>query len=435
MLDNEYLEKKFYATMGYSLDLNNPQTFNEKLQWLKLYDRKPEYTVMVDKYLVKQYVAEKIGEEYIIPTLGVWDNAKDIDFDKLPNRFVLKCNHNSGTGMYICKDKSRLTPSDIKRIRKNLQKGLKQDYYLTGREWPYKDVPRKIIAEKFLEDKKTGELRDYKFFCFNGGVKCFKIDFDRFIDHRANYFDVDGNLLETGETVCPPDFARKIEMPKNLKAMLDMSEKLSKNIAFNRVDFYECDDKMYFGELTFYPNSGFGEFIKKTTDLEMGTWIELPKNSGGGYLINGEGYSLWIHSEEMLSNVANVVSSNGGLTDYKFFCFNGVVDCVMLCLDRESGDTKFYFFDREWNLLRYNKRGILASEDFTVEKPKHIDKMFDIAGKLSEGLPFVRVDLYNVNEQILFGELTFFPDSGFDPNLLRETDIRFGNLIRIGEIK
>lgn len=275
--DREYLEKKFYAMLGYSLDLSNPQTFNEKLQWLKLYDRKPEYTMMVDKYKVREYIKEKLGEEYLIPLLGVWDKAEDINFDKLPNRFVLKCNHNSGLGMYICKDKSKLTENQIKAIRKNLAKGLQQDYYLTGREWPYKDVPRKIIAEKYMEDKETGELRDYK-----------------------------------------------------------------------------------------------------------------------------------------------------------FFCFNGIVDCVMLCLDRSKGDTKFYFFDRNWNLLRYNVRGKNAPENFMIKKPKNIDKMFDLAAELSVDMPFARIDLYNSNDKIYFGEFTFYPDSGFDNNLLKETDKYFGNLITLG---
>lgn len=144
MSDEEYLSRKYQLYFGQKLDLQNPQTFNEKLQWLKLYNRKPEYTVMVDKYKVREYIAQELGEEYLIPLLGVWDNPDEIDFDALPNQFVLKCNHNSGLGMCICKDKSEL---DISKVKVELRKGLKQDYYLTGREWPYKDVPRKIIAE------------------------------------------------------------------------------------------------------------------------------------------------------------------------------------------------------------------------------------------------------------------------------------------------
>ena len=154
MPDKEYLQRKFRAKLGTSLNLDCPQTFNEKLQWLKIYNRTPEYTVMVDKYKVRDYIAQMLGEEYLIPLLGVWDDPEDIDFDALPNRFVLKCNHNSGSGMCICKDKSKL---NIAKVKAGLRKGLKQDYYLTGREWPYKDVPRKIIAEKYMEDA-SGDL-------------------------------------------------------------------------------------------------------------------------------------------------------------------------------------------------------------------------------------------------------------------------------------
>ncbi len=278
MQDEALLNRKYEAIFGKRLNLDNPQTFNEKLQWLKLYDRNPEYTIMVDKYKVRDYIKEKIGEEYLIPLIGVWDNPDDIDFDALPDKFVLKCNHNSGLGMCVCKDKSKL---NIENVKSELKKGLAQDYYLTGREWPYKNVPRKIIAEKYMTD--TSDSSDF--------------------------------------------------------------------------------------------------------------------------------------------------------TDYKFFCFNGYVDCVMVCLERSSGDTKFYFFDSNWNLKRLNTRGKNAPDGFTISKPSQMDKMFEIAAKLSKGLPFVRIDLYQSNDHIYFGEITFFPDSGFDANLLPETDKYFGNLIHLEDVK
>lgn len=277
MPDDVFLKRKFKATMGRELDLAAPKTFNEKLQWLKLYNRKPEYTMLVDKYLVRDYIREKLGKEYLIPLLGVWNTPEEIDFDALPDQFVLKCNHNSGVGMYICRDKSAM---DIQKVKQELHRGLAQDYYLPSREWPYKNVPRKIICEKFMSD-----------------------------------------------TPGATDF-----------------------------------------------------------------------------------------------------------TDYKFFCFNGKVDCVMVCLERSSGDTKFYFFDENWKLKRLNIRGKNAPEGFTIPKPSCMDKMFRIAAKLSEGMPFVRVDLYQSNDQIYFGELTFFPDSGFDANLLPETDAYFGSLIDLNLI-
>ena len=180
--DEAYLKLVYRLIFGRKLNLKNPKTFNEKLQWLKLYNRKPEYTLMVDKYEVKGYIAEQIGEEYVIPTLGVWDNFDDIDFDSLPNQFVLKCTHDSG-GLVICKDKSNL---DITKAREKINKALTRRFYYFGREWPYKNVKPRIIAEKYMVDKTVDELRDYKFFCFGGVCKCLKVDFDRFIEHHAN---------------------------------------------------------------------------------------------------------------------------------------------------------------------------------------------------------------------------------------------------------
>lgn len=272
--DRMYLRLRYMAAFGRRLDLRNPQTFNEKLQWLKLYNRKPEYTAMVDKLEAKKYVAGIIGEEYIIPTIGVWNNPEEIDFDSLPEQFVFKCTHNSGHGLCICKSKKDL---DIPAVKKSLAEALAEDYFLKGREWPYKNVPHRIIAEQYLSD-------------------------------------------------------------------------------------------------------------------------DSPQN-------------------------------RGSLSDYKFTCFNGQADNVMVCIDRDKGDTKFYFFDRDWKLLRLNKRGLEAPEGFTLEKPEAMDRMFDIAARLSEGIPFVRVDLYYVNGRIYFGELTFFPESGLDRNLLPETERLFGSRI------
>lgn len=278
MSDEEFLKKAFKVYIGDKLNLETPQTFNEKLQWLKLYNRKPEYTVMVDKYLVKDYVAKAIGEEYIIPTIGVWDKAEDIDFNQLPNRFVLKCNHNSGLGMYICKDKSKLTEKQIKTVRKNLTKGLKQDYYLTGREWPYKNVPRKIIAEQYMEDKETGELRDYKFFCFDGEPKALFVATDRQAKNKEtcfDFFDIEYNHLPIinghPNAQIPP---RK---PQHFDKMVELARHLSANIPHVRIDFYEVNGKVYFGEITFYQNSGFIPVYPKEWDKKLGDLINLPE--------------------------------------------------------------------------------------------------------------------------------------------------------------
>lgn len=279
MDDEAYLRRKYKACMGKELNLDSPKTFNEKLQWLKLNDRKPEYIMMVDKYAVRKYISDTIGEEYLIPLLGVWDNPDEIDFDALPKQFVLKCNHNSGLGMCICKDKSKL---NIEKVKADLRKGMQQDYYLTGREWPYKDVPRKIVCEKYMTDTRTNDLYDYKFFCFGGQVKCFKVDYDRFIEHHANYYDTSGGILPFGEAALPPVYDKSIKMTNNLKKMCELAEKLTAGTTFLRADFYDVEGKIYFGELTFYPASGIGSFTDDYWDSRLGEWIKLPDNIIGG---------------------------------------------------------------------------------------------------------------------------------------------------------
>lgn len=281
--DKLFLKFKFFKEMKHRLPIKHPTTFNEKLQWLKLYDRKPEYTMLVDKYKVRSYIAEKLGEEYLIPLLGVWDDPDEIDFNALPNQFVLKCNHNSGLGMCICKDKSKL---DIKKVKEELRKGLAQDYFLTGREWPYKDVPRKIICEKYMVDHLTQResnidentsLNDYKLMCFNGKVKCSFVCTDRFDADglKVTFFDRDWNALPFERHY--PRSQQNIPKPINYEKMIDFSEKLAEGIPFVRIDFYEIDYKLYFGEITFFPGGGFEEFTPKSADKELGSWIELPK--------------------------------------------------------------------------------------------------------------------------------------------------------------
>lgn len=274
MDDMKYLSKLFRASMGYKLNNENPKTFNEKLQWLKLYDRNPEYTIMVDKYRVREYIAKKIGEEYLIPLLGVWDDPDEIDFDSLPNQFVLKCNHNSGLGMCICKDKSKL---DIKKVKSELMKGLKQNYYLTGREWPYKNVPRKIIAEKYITDETGTNLRDYKFYCFDGKAKVVGIYQDRNTDKETtgDFFDMDLNWLDF--TFNMPNAKVKPSKPNHFEKMIEIAEILSEGIPHVRVDLYLSNDKIFFGELTFFDGSGFDKIEPIEWDIKLGEWINLPE--------------------------------------------------------------------------------------------------------------------------------------------------------------
>ena len=273
--DKAYLTLRYRALMGDWVNWKKPRKYQEKLQWLKVYNREPRYTMMVDKIAVKEWVKEVIGERYVIPTIGVWDRFEDIDFGSLPNQFVLKTNNGGGnTGVVVCVDKSKF---DKEEAKKKIEQSLKSSIYANFREWPYKDVKPRIFAEEYMSD------------------------------------DTD----------------------------------------FNK----------------------------------------------------------------------------GGLSDYKFTCFNGIADNVMVCVDRNSGETKFYFYDRQWNLLPLNVRGRNTDPSFKLPKPDCMDEMFDLAGKLSEGIPFLRVDLYCINGRPYFGETTFFPASGFDPNILPETELAFGDKI------
>ncbi len=271
--DKVFLKILYKYRMGKKLDLKNPVTMNEKLQWLKIYDRNPRYIEMVDKFQVRKLIINYLGNKYLIPLLGVWNRFEEINFDKLPDSFVLKTTHDSGS-VLICKMKSDF---NITLARDKIKKSLKSNYYYIGGEWPYKKIKPRIIAEEYITD---------------------------------------------------------------------------------------------------------------TPESDM-------------------------------------------LTDYKFYCFEGKADVVLLCIDRDKGKPKFYFFDRNWNLKRYNISGKNAPEGFTLPKPEFIDQMFEIAEKLSKGIPFVRIDLYFSCGRIFFGEFTFYPSSGMDKNRLPEADLMFGELIKL----
>ena len=278
MPDEEFLKRYYKAVFGKELNLANPQTFSEKLQWLKLYNRKPEYTVMADKYEAKKYVADRIGEEYIIPTYGVWDHFDDIDFQSLPDSFVLKCTHDSG-GVIICKDKNKL---DKKAAKKMLEKCLKRNFYYVYREWQYKNIKPRIIAEKLMEDSSTKELRDYKFFTFSGVAKALFIASDRqdpTQDTKFDFFDMDFNHLDFRNG--HPNATVAIEKPVCFDEMRRLAEVLSQGIPHVRVDFYEVNGKVYFGELTFAHWSGLVPFEPEEWDKTLGDWLQLPQKQIG----------------------------------------------------------------------------------------------------------------------------------------------------------
>ncbi len=273
MSDKFFLKTLWRRAMGYSLDLKNPKTFNEKLQWLKLYDHNPLYTTLVDKYLVKEWVAEKIGEQYIIPTLAKYDSVEEIDINQLPDQFVLKCNHDSGS-VIICTNKSSF---DIEMAKKKLQFYLDRDFYSLAREWPYKNVKRCIIAEQFMKDDRSGDLRDYKFFAFNGETKALFIASDRQAKNEETKFDFfDMNFTHLPITNGHPNSSVEVERPIMFDKMWKLANILSQGIPQVRVDFYEVNGKIYFGEMTLYHWGGMVPFEPRCWDEKFGGWITLP---------------------------------------------------------------------------------------------------------------------------------------------------------------
>lgn len=271
--DKLYLTLLYRGSTGEWINWSSPQTFNEKLQWLKIYNRKEEYGMMVDKNRVKEYVANKIGKEYVIPTLAHWDKAEKIDLNSLPNEFVLKTTHGGGgQDVIICRDKEKL---DLDKAKNKMAHSMRENNYPIFREWPYTLVKKSIIAEKFLQSE-NGELKDYKFFCFNGKPRFFKVDFGRFVEHHANYYDLDWNLLPFGEANFPPVPDHVEERPKNFDKMVEIVKTLAKGIPFVRIDLYNIEGQIYFGEITFFPASGLGRFTDKEWERKVGSMIQLP---------------------------------------------------------------------------------------------------------------------------------------------------------------
>ena len=268
--DKVYLKKLYKFRTGKKLNLKNPETFNEKLNWLKLYDRKPEYTVMADKYKAREYIAEKIGSQYLIPLLGVWDSPEEIDFDSLPNEFVLKCNHDNG--VIICRDKNKL---DFESVKKNLSNRMQRSFYKKNREWPYKNIPRKIICEKLLKNLDNTPLLEYNVFCFNGVPRYFKVGSVLPDGTLAkDFYDIDWNHLDMKTGASAGDVFQK---PIHYDNLIEIAKKLSEDTIHVRVDFYDCNNKLYNGELTFFSNGGNMKFSPEEWNCIWGDRLILPK--------------------------------------------------------------------------------------------------------------------------------------------------------------
>lgn len=416
--DDLYLKLMFKVQMGRDLDLEDPKTFNEKLQWLKIHNRNPLYTVLVDKYRVKRWVADRIGEQYVTPTYAVWERAEDIDISGLPERFVLKTNHDSG-GVAICHDRSTF---DLEAARKKLGDSLRRNYFWQCREWPYKDVKPLVFAEEYLDPNEGEDLADYKLFRFSDGRIITLVCEDRLLGAgmKKTSFDDEWRALPVSEGGHPTD--PSAVRPEHFGRMRELADRLAADLPFCRVDFFESARGLLFGEMTLFPNSGFEHFDPSSVDADWGEWIDLTGASGGGW--------LFLSDDACLSLCEGRPDTGGrSLADYKFMCFGGKPDCLMLCTERETGDPKFLFFDEKWHLMRYNTRSLSLPSGYSVEPPPMLGEMFDLAKTLSCGVSFVRVDLYCVGSRIQFGEMTFFPQSGFDANILPDADLRWGGML------
>ncbi len=270
--DSTFLKLIYRAQMGARLDLRNPTTYNEKLQWLKLHDRKPIYHMLVDKYEVKKYVGNMIGIQYTIPTLGIWDNPEDIKIEKLPSQFVLKCTHDSGS-VLICRDKRVF---DFQGAKRYLKKRMKRSTYWFGREWPYKGVKPRIIAEELL-GRGVEPINDYKVLCFHGDPKLVEVHAGRTTaKHTQDFYTTEWKRTEIEQT-CKPMAEKPIQMPECLEKMLGFSRVLSNQYIHIRVDWFVENKQLFFGELTFYDGSGFAEFKDEKWDYELGSWMQLPE--------------------------------------------------------------------------------------------------------------------------------------------------------------
>lgn len=412
-----YLKARFWLEMGYRLDLKNPKTFSEKIQWLKLYDRRPEYTTMVDKYAVKDYVARKIGAEHVIPTLGVWDTPEEIEWDKLPACFVLKTTHGGGSGgVIICKDKSTI---DKQKVVEKLRSALRQDIAYYSCEWPYKNVKRRIIAEEYLDPApNVNGLTDYKWYCFDGEPKYCQVIQDRYREETIDFFDTGWNhQVFVGINPAARQATVSPVCPVNLDVQIEIAKKLSKDIPFSRIDLYEIGENEFFGEITLYPASGFGRFKPEQLNEILGQMLTLPGKRWGGVIVKKEGNGSLIIAEP-------------DLLEYKLFCFDGNVHFLKVNMGRATG-LHINFYTKDFELLPFGEAWYPPNPNAKIIKPNNFEQMVSLAEQLSSGIPLLRVDMYNVNGKLYLGELTFFPASGLENYEPAEWDYKLGEILTL----
>lgn len=272
--DALYISLFYWAATGKWPNLKNPQGFNEKLQWLKLHEDYSQYRDYTDKIKVREIIKEKLGDGYMFPILGKWKSFDEIDFSALPEEFVLKCNHDSGS-VKLIHSKSSLTDKDYTELKRFFDSRMKYDFYLAGREPCYKGIDRYIFAEELMKDSSgdLGGIKDYKFFCFSGEPKLMFVATNRSTDLRFDFYDMGYNHLDI--TNIHPQSGKVLEKPKYFVKMKEIAATLSKGMPFVRVDLYELNDRVYFSELTFFHGGGFSRFYPEEWEYKLGSWIDL----------------------------------------------------------------------------------------------------------------------------------------------------------------
>lgn len=400
--DSIMLRLQYWLQTGRRLNLKNPKRFTEKLQLYKMKYRNPDMLRCTDKYEVRKYIEEKGFGQYLIPLIGVYNSVEEIDYSKLPNTFVAKTTDGGGGNqVLICKDKHTLSEEVFKeRLREwmSARKVKKQ----AGREWAYEnDYPRRIIIEELIgAGNMKKDLCDYKFFCFDGEPHYCQLIQDRSTEETIDFYDMEWNHMPFRGLNPQCDSALyEADKPKDFEQMKDIAQKLSKGFPFVRVDLYSVKEGVYFGELTFYPASGYGHFTPDEWDEKIGEILNIPnyqlKKRGGYLIING------------------VIENFDSLNDYKFFCFDGKVSYIYGMSDRNLGQSvRAGVYNRKFEKLNVS-RNDERPQDIPLPKPLNFDKMISIAEILSKDFPHVRVDLYNIAGNIYFGELTFYDGSGY----------------------
>ena len=400
--DSIMLRLQYWLQTGRRLNLKNPKRFTEKLQLYKMKYRNPDMLRCTDKYEVRKYIEEKGFGEYLIPLIGVYNSVGEIDYSKLPNKFVAKTTDGGGGNqVLICKDKHTLS-EEVFKERLNGWMSARKVKKQAGREWAYENnYPRRIIIEELIgADNIKKDLCDYKFFCFNGEPHYCQLIQDRSTEETIDFYDMEWNHMPFRGLNPQCDSALyEADKPEDFEQMKDIAQKLSKGFPFVRVDLYSVKEGVYFGELTFYPASGYGHFTPDEWDEKIGEILNIPNYQllgGGKYLI-----------------INGVIENFDSLNDYKFFCFDGKVSYIYGLSDRNMGQSvRLGVYNRKFEKLNVS-RNDERPQDIPLPKPLNFDKMISIAERLSKDFPHVRVDLYNIAGNIYFGELTFYDGSGY----------------------